>query len=184
MASLGFVVRLTYLTLYIGIFVFALMEVWGRVHGLRTTTLRYFNVFGPRQADDNPYTGVIALFARALLEGRRVKIHGDGDQSRDFTYVGDAVQANLLALDGELEPGEVLNVGTGERVTILEVYRHLAELAGGGEEPEFGPSRAGDVRHSLASVKRIRSRLGYEPRVGWREGLALTLDWYRERRVR
>jgi nucleoside-diphosphate-sugar epimerase len=159
----------------------ALLAVWGRAFGLHTVSLRYFNVFGPRQADDSPYTGVIALFARALLDENPVAIHGDGEQTRDFTYVSDAVQANLLAMDADLPPGEVINVGAGERVSINELYRELATLAGREFAPEYLPPRAGDVRHSLAALDKARSLLGYEPRVPWREGIRMTLDWYRGR---
>ena len=159
----------------------ALLEVWGRTHGMHTAALRYFNIFGPRQADDSPYTGVIAIFARALLEGRRVTIHGDGEQSRDFTYVADVVRANLLAMESTLEPGEVLNVGAGTRVTLNELYAEMARLCGVDEPPIHGPERSGDVRHSLASLDRIRSVLGYEPSVSWKEGIAKTVEWYRGR---
>jgi nucleoside-diphosphate-sugar epimerase len=161
-----------------------LLGVWGRQYGLRTVSLRYFNVFGPRQADDSPYTGVIAIFARELLAGRRATIHGDGGQSRDFTHIANAVRANLLALEADVPPGSVFNVGTGERVTILELYRQMARLLGRGEEPLFAPARAGDVRHSLACLRRARAQLRYEPVVPWRDGLAETVDWYRERRGR
>jgi nucleoside-diphosphate-sugar epimerase len=160
-----------------------MLAVWGRVHGMRTVSLRYFNVFGPRQLDDSPYTGVIAIFARALLEGRPVQIHGDGEQTRDFTYVANAVEANLLAMEAELEPGAVFNVGTGERLTILGLYREMARILGVERAPEFAPARAGDVRHSLASLERIRGGLGYEPRVDLRAGLTSTLEWYRTRLV-
>ncbi|MEM7305705.1 MAG: SDR family oxidoreductase [Planctomycetota bacterium] len=160
-----------------------LLGVWGRQYGLKTVALRYFNIFGPRQADDSPYTGVIALFASALLEGRPVTIFGDGQQSRDFTFVDNAVQANLLAMDADLdEPGAVINVGTGERVSVLDLYRRMAELLGSDAEPELAPPRAGDVRHSLASLDRARALLGYEPVVGWKDGLETTVDWYRKRR--
>ena len=158
-----------------------LLRVWGRAYGLRTVALRYFNVFGPRQRDDNPYTGVIALFARALIEGRPATIHGDGEQTRDFTYVENVVHANLLALEKDLEPGAVINVGGGDRISILALYRALADLAGSRVEPVHAPLRPGDVRDSLASLERARTWLGYEPRIGWREGLAATLDWYKSR---
>ncbi|MBL8861027.1 MAG: SDR family oxidoreductase [Planctomycetes bacterium] len=158
-----------------------LLRVYGALHGLRGVSLRYFNVFGPRQVDDSPYTGVIAIFARALLEGRRATIFGDGAQTRDLTYVDNVVAANLAAMQRDLEPGVVINVGGGERVSILELYRTLAELAGSRLEPQFAPARAGDVRDSLASIEQARALLGYVPRVGWREGLARTLAWYRER---
>jgi UDP-glucose 4-epimerase len=113
----------------------ALLSVWGRAYGLATVALRYFNVYGPGQADDSPYSGVIALFAHAVLARRAPTIFGDGEQSRDFVFVGDVVQANLLAMDRALETGVVLNVGTGRRVTINELYRKLAGLAGFQDEP-------------------------------------------------
>ncbi len=159
----------------------ALLAVWGRAYGLRTVSLRYFNIYGPRQADDSPYSGVIALFARALLDRRAPKIFGDGEQTRDFTYVSDAVQANLLAVGEDMEPGTVLNVGTGQRVTINELFSELARLSGFRGEPQREPARGGDVRHSQASIERARARLGYEPRVGLAEGLRRTLEWYRTR---
>jgi UDP-glucose 4-epimerase len=165
-----------------------LLAVWGRTHGLHTVCLRYFNVFGPRQADDSPYTGVIAIFARALLEGRRVTIYGDGGQTRDFSYVDNVVNANLAAMDARdtssFAPGEVINIGNGERISLLELYREMARLLGSTLEPQFASDRPGDVRHSLASIKKARQLLGYEPAVGWREGLARTVEWYRERHTR
>jgi nucleoside-diphosphate-sugar epimerase len=158
-----------------------LMAVWGRCYGMRTVCLRYFNVFGPRQVDDSPYTGVIALFARALLEGRAPTIFGDGEQSRDLTYVDNVVEANLAAMEADVPPGTVVNVGGGERITINELYRAMAEGLGSSLEAVHGPGRPGDVRHSLASVERARELLGWSPRVGWREGLERTLAWYRAR---
>lgn len=158
-----------------------LLRVWGLAHGLGTVSLRYFNVFGPGQRDDSPYTGVIALFARALLEGRAPTIYGDGEQTRDFTFVENVVEANLRCLEVDLEPGTVLNVGGGERISLNQLHDALAELAGCDLAPRYGPARAGDVRHSLASLERIRAVLGWTPRVGWREGLARTLEWYRGR---
>ena len=159
-----------------------LLRVWGLAHGLGTVSLRYFNVFGPRQRDDSPYTGVIAIFARALLEGRSPTIHGDGEQTRDFTYVDNVVQANLACLGAELEPGAVLNVGGGERISLNQLFAAMAETLGSDVRPAHGPARAGDVRHSLASLERTRAALAWEPRVSWREGLEHTLAWYREQR--
>jgi len=156
-----------------------LLRVWATCYGMHTVALRYFNVFGPRQADDSPYTGVIAIFARALLEGRAPTIYGDGGQTRDFTYIDNVVAANLAAMDRDVESGSVFNVGAGERISLLELFRAMAELLGVQVEPKFGPDRAGDVRHSLASLDRARRALGYTPRVPWREGLERTLAWYR-----
>jgi UDP-glucose 4-epimerase len=158
-----------------------LLEVYGRLHGLSTVSLRYFNVFGPRQVDDSPYTGVIAIFARALLEGRVPTIFGDGEQTRDMTYIDNVVQANLAALRREVPPGSVINIGCGERVRLVDLHAEIARHAGLDRPPQFGPERSGDVKHSLAAIDKARRLLGYEPRVGWREGLRLTVEWYRQR---
>ena len=159
-----------------------LLTVYGALHGLRTVTLRYFNIFGPRQLDDSPYTGVIAIFARRLLDRLPITVHGDGEQTRDFTYVANAVRANLLAMDsalfGSIRPGRVYNVGAGERTSVNELHRALAELAGIDAAPHHGEARAGDVRHSFASLERIRAELGYTPEVSFSEGLAKTFAWY------
>jgi len=158
-----------------------LLTVYGQLHGMRTVTLRYFNVFGPRQVDDSPYTGVIAIFARALLEGRAPIIFGDGEQTRDFTFIDNVVQANLLAIDSDVTPGSIFNVGGGERISLNALFGRLAELAGSDLKPTYEPSRAGDVRHSLACLERIRADLGYDPAVSWEAGFAPTFEWYRER---
>ncbi len=158
-----------------------LLRVWGRSYGIRTVSLRYFNVFGPRQRDDSPYTGVIALFARALMEGRTATIQGDGEQTRDFNFVENVVRANLLAVESSIEPGTVINVGGGERISILALHRAMAKIAGSRAEAAHATARAGDVRHSLASLDRARSLLGYEVVVPFEDGLARTMAWYRER---
>jgi nucleoside-diphosphate-sugar epimerase len=161
----------------------ALLAAWSRAYGLATVALRYFNVYGPRQADDSPYSGVIAIFARRLLAREPVTIHGDGNQTRDFVFVEDVVHANLLAMErARAGTAAVYNVGTGESVSVRELARELAYLAGATAEPRFAPARAGDVRHSRASIERIHSELGFEPRVPRSDGLARTLAWYRERR--
>ena len=160
-----------------------LLRVYGELHGMRTVSLRYFNVFGPGQADDSPYTGVIALFARALLDGRRPRIYGDGEQTRDFTYVEDVVQANLRAIERDLPPGIVVNVGSGERTSINALHRAMSEALGTTIEPIHAPERSGDVRDSLASLERARALLGYRPTVAWRDGIERTVAWYRERRA-
>ena len=157
-----------------------LMEVYSRCFGMRTTCLRYFNVFGPRQADDSPYTGVIAIFARAILEGRAPVIYGDGEQTRDFTFVEDVVRANLAAMGCDLEGhGTIVNVGAGRRVTLNELFRAMNEILRSELEPRYAPARAGDVRHSQASIERAAHLLGWRPRVEWRDGLERTLTWYR-----
>jgi nucleoside-diphosphate-sugar epimerase len=159
-----------------------LLRVYATSYGMRTVSLRYFNVFGPRQADDSPYTGVIAIFVRALLRGEQPVIHGDGLQSRDFTYVSNVVDANLAAMAREIdEPGALVNVGSGTRITLRELFDALSAELGVRVEARHAPARAGDVRDSLASLEKARALLDYMPRVGWREGLKRTVAWYRER---
>ncbi|MCB9914612.1 MAG: SDR family oxidoreductase [Planctomycetes bacterium] len=159
-----------------------LLKVWARCYGLETVCLRYFNVFGPRQVDDSPYTGVIAIFVRALLDGRAPTIFGDGEQTRDLTYVDNVVEVNLRAMDARgLDPGVVINVGGGQRITVNQLYREIAAGLGSDLEPVYAPPRAGDVRHSLASIERARELLGWTPAVDWRTGLGHTLAWYRRR---
>jgi UDP-glucose 4-epimerase len=148
--------------------------------GLETVRLRFFNIFGPRQRADSPYSGVIALFVHALLAGRTPRVHGDGLQSRDFTYVADVVQALTRAADTPGVAGRVYNVGTGRGTSILELVAVLNRLLGTDRQPEHGPPRAGDIRHSRADISRARRDLGYEPAVSLEEGLGHTLRWYRE----
>ncbi len=157
------------------------MRVYGATFGMHTVSLRYFNVFGPRQADDSPYSGVIAVFARALLAGRRPTIHGDGEQTRDFTYIDNVVAANLAAMEASIEPGTVINVGAGERISLNDLFHAMTEVLGIPVEPVYEAPRPGDVRDSLASLECARELLGYSPAVDWRNGLAKTLAWYRER---
>jgi UDP-glucose 4-epimerase len=158
-----------------------LLRVYAESFRMRTVSLRYFNIFGPRQADDSPYSGVIAIFARALLEGRQARIYGDGEQTRDFTYVSNVVDANLRAMDRDLEPGAVINVGSGRGVSINALYGRMRTILGVDIAPVHLPARNGDVRDSLASIERARSWLGYEPTTSWEDGLDVTTSWYRER---
>lgn len=158
-----------------------LLAVYGSSFGMRTVGLRYFNVFGPRQVDDSPYTGVIAIFAKALIEGRAPTIFGDGEQTRDFNYVDNVVAANLAAMSSDVEPGTLMNVGCGTTITLNELFRAIAAHLGSDLKPIYADARGGDVRHSSASLERARALLGYEPVVDWQTGLARTLDWYRER---
>jgi UDP-glucose 4-epimerase len=146
-------------------------------YNFETVRLRFFNIFGPRQRSDSPYSGVIAIFAAAMSAGRRPTVHGDGLQSRDFTYVGDAVQALVKAGDTPGVAGRVYNVGTGRGVTILDLVAALNRQLGVNLEPVLGPARAGDVRFSRADIGRARRELGYEPSVPFEEGLARTLRW-------
>ncbi|MGV3661598.1 MAG: SDR family NAD(P)-dependent oxidoreductase [Prosthecobacter sp.] len=152
-----------------------------QLYGFPFVALRYFNIFGPRQAFDSPYSGVIAKFCTHLLNGERPLIHGDGLQSRDFTYVGNAVAANLAAASAPAEKvaGRTFNVACGESITLLQLIADLNELLGTSIKPEFGPGRAGDVRSSLADISAAVEAFGYAPAVDWKVGLAKTLDFYR-----
>ena len=154
------------------------VRVYAQTMGLDGVSLRYFNIFGPRQDPSSPYSGVISRFIRIALEGRPLTIHGDGHQTRDFTYVSNAVHANLLALRAE-HPlgGEVLNVGTGVQTSLLEVVRVLSEILRRPIQPDFAPARFGDIRHSQASLTHIERLLGYHPLVSFEDGLRRTLRY-------
>jgi UDP-glucose 4-epimerase len=154
---------------------------FAHVYGLETVRLRYFNVYGPRQPPDSPYAAVIPLFLSAMLAGRRPRVHGDGQQSRDFTYVDDAVQANLLAAEAAGVSGKVYNVACGRRTSLLEVVAKVNALLGTRIEPEFDPPRPGDVRHSQADVSAARADLGFAPAVDVDEGLRRCLEHFRGR---
>ena len=147
-----------------------------RVYGLETVALRYFNVFGPRQDPMSQYAAVVPRFLAAINEGRPVPIHGDGSQSRDFTYVSNVVEANVLAADAEGAGGTVLNVATGRQATVTELADAIGDALGRPVEKEFLPTRAADVRDSWADISAARTVLGYEPSVGIDEGLRLTAD--------
>jgi UDP-glucose 4-epimerase len=155
-------------------------QAFSATYGLETVRVRFFNIFGPRQRADSPYSGVIALFLGALTAGRTPTVFGDGLQSRDFTFVADAVQALIKAAQTPGVSGRVYNVGTGNSVTVLELIAQLNRLLGTDYRPQHGPARAGDVRHSRADISRARADLGYEPAVSLEEGLRQTLRWYRE----
>ena len=153
------------------------VRVYARTMGLDGVSLRYFNVFGPRQDPSSPYSGVISLFARAMRQGRRPTLYGDGTQTRDFTYVANVIDANLRAIDfpGKLN-GEAINVGTGRRVSLLELVAAINAAIGTNLAPEFAPDRPGDVRDSQAAIDRAKALLGYELTVGFEDGLRLTLE--------
>jgi len=155
------------------------VRIFASLYGLETLTLRYFNVFGPRQAASSPYSGVISLFAKALFTGKTPVIFGDGKQSRDFTYVENVVEANRLALRTRGLRGQVVNVAMGERVTLNHLLSGMATIVGKRVHPEYRPTRAGDVRHSLADIRLARKLLGYRPVVDFETGLRRTVDWYR-----
>jgi nucleoside-diphosphate-sugar epimerase len=159
-------------------------RVFTRVYGLETASVRYFNVFGHRQDPTSPYSGVLSVFISALLAGRAPTIFGDGEQSRDFTYVDNAVAATLLACTAPAASGKVLNVAVGDRVTLNQVFAVLREITGVSVEPIYGPPRKGDILHSLADIRAAREVLGYEPQVLLEEGLQRTVAWYKENRER
>jgi nucleoside-diphosphate-sugar epimerase len=146
------------------------------VYGLETVSLRYFNVFGPRQDPLSAYAAVIPRFITAMLEGRSPQVHGDGEQSRDFTYVDNAVAANLLAADRDGVAGQTFNVACGQTITLNALLKELQEIVGVEVDAAYGEPRPGDVRHSLADISRAREALGYEPAIGLREGLARTIE--------
>lgn len=157
------------------------MQSFSRVYGLETTVLRYFNVFGPFQDPNSPYSGVLAVFCRRMLAGEQPTIYGDGNQSRDFTYIDNVVHANLLAAAAPAEKvaGQMMNVATGTRITLNETFQILSDLTGYRGSPAYAPPRAGDIRDSMADIQRARELLGYEPIVDFREGLRRTVEWYR-----
>lgn len=156
---------------------------FAKVYGLHTVCLRYFNVFGPRQVFDSPYTGVIAIFTNALLDGKAPRIYGDGEQSRDFNFIANTVQANLRACAADVPPGAVYNIACGDRITVNELVGMLNELTGSTIAAEHVDERAGDIRHSLADIASAVDELGYAPAVSVREGLKRTVEWYRGLRV-
>jgi len=153
-----------------------------RCYGLETVSLRYFNIFGPRQDPSSPYSGVLAKFISAMLRGEQPTIFGDGEQSRDFTYIDNAVAANLLACQAPAAQaaGQVFNVATERRVSLNETFKLLQGLTGYSGPPAYGPEREGDIKHSLADISKAESGLGYKPTVDFEEGLRRTVDWYRE----
>lgn len=151
-----------------------------RAYGLEGICLRYFNIFGPRQAADSPYSGVIAQFTYRMMAGETPTIFGDGLTSRDFNYVDNAVSANLLACKAPstVATGRVFNVGTGKAHTLNEVYATIAEHLGFSAAAKYGPERVGDIKHSLANIERAQKELGYQPKVHFHDGLKKTVDWY------
>ena len=148
------------------------------VFGLETVALRYFNVFGPRQDPLSQYAAVIPNFITALIEGRPPVVYGDGEQSRDFTYVGNVVEGNLLAMAAEGAAGKTFNMAAGDRTTLNQLLEHLRQLIGSDVEPRYEAARLGDVKHSQADVSAAERELGFRPRVSVEEGLRLTLGWY------
>jgi nucleoside-diphosphate-sugar epimerase len=155
------------------------LQTFGRCYGLENVSLRYFNVFGPRQDPASPYSGVLAKFCTAFLEETQPVIFGDGEQTRDFTYVENAVQANLLAFEAPQVSGKVFNVGFGGRVSLNQVVEVLSKISGTRLEVKHDPPRDGDIRDSQADITQARELLGYDPQVNFEEGIRRTFDWYR-----
>jgi nucleoside-diphosphate-sugar epimerase len=157
------------------------MRTFTRVYGIETVVLRYFNVFGPYQDPTSHYSGVLAIFCRKMLAGEQPTIYGDGEQSRDFTYIDNVVQANLLAAAAPAErvSGQMMNTATGTRVTLNQTFAILKELTGFKGDAAYAPGRAGDIRDSLADIGLATELLGYKPAVDFREGLRRTVEWYR-----
>lgn len=158
------------------------MQSYWRVYRLETVCLRYFNIFGPRQDPNSQYSGVIPRFAAAMLAGRTPTIFGDGGHARDFTYIANAVESNLLAAGAPAErcAGRVFNIACGEAHTLNDLYAALAKALGFPHPPQYAAERTGDVRRSLADITAAREALGYQPRVSFEEGIAQTAAWYRE----
>jgi nucleoside-diphosphate-sugar epimerase len=156
------------------------LRLFTRLYGLETVSIRYFNVFGPRQDPGSPYSGVISLFVKWLMAGERPTIHGDGGQTRDFTYVANVVDGVLRACEAPSASGEAINVATEGRVSLNELLGVLQRIIGTNLEPIYGPPREGDVRDSQASIEKARRLLGYEPRVSFEDGLRHTVEWFRQ----
>ena len=153
-------------------------QVFGRSYGLEFVSLRYFNVFGPRQDPGSPYSGVLSRFHAALLSETQPIVFGDGEQSRDFVYVGNVVEANLLACEAKGAAGFVINIGTGVRHTLNQTLASLEKITGRPAKAKYAPPREGDIRDSQADITRARSVLGYNPRIGFEEGLKQTWEWF------
>jgi nucleoside-diphosphate-sugar epimerase len=154
-------------------------QMFTRLYGLETVTIRYFNVFGPRQDPSSPYSGVISLFISALCEGRQPTIYGDGGHTRDFTYVANVVDGVLRACEAKGASGEVINVATGGRISLNQLFHTIRDLVGARVDPIYADPRPGDVRDSQADIGKARRLLGYEPTVSFDEGLKKTVQWYR-----
>ncbi len=155
------------------------LQMFTRLYGLDTVSIRYFNVFGPRQDPTSPYSGVISVFATALIENRSPAIYGDGEQTRDFTYVANVVDGVLRACDAPGASGEIINVATGGRISLNQLFRTMRNLVGATVEPTYMENRSGDVKDSQADIAKAQRLLGYQPGVSFEEGLKRTVDWYR-----
>ena len=155
------------------------MQMFTSLYGLETVTIRYFNVFGPRQDPSSPYSGVVSVFARALLENTPPTIYGDGEQTRDFTYIANVVDGVLRAVKAPGASGAVVNVATGSRISLNRLFEVMRDLTDSQLKVNYGPPRNGDVKDSLADITKARTLLGYEPTVSFEDGLRQTVEWYR-----
>jgi UDP-glucose 4-epimerase len=155
------------------------LQMFTKLYGLETVSIRYFNVFGPRQDPSSPYSGVISVFATALLENRSPKIYGNGEQTRDFTYVANVVDGVLRACEAPKASGEVINVATGGRISLNQLFYAMRDVVGGNLEPTYEEPRQGDVRDSQADIRKAKALLGYVPTVSFEDGLERTIAWYR-----
>ena len=155
------------------------LQMFTRLYGLETVSIRYFNVFGPRQDPSSPYSGVISVFASALIENRSPKIYGDGEQTRDFTYVANVVDGVLRACEAQGASGEVINVATGGRISLNQLFATVKALVNATVEPFYTDLRSGDVKDSQADITKAQRILGYQPTVTFEEGLRRTVEWYR-----
>jgi nucleoside-diphosphate-sugar epimerase len=155
------------------------LQMFTQLYGLETVSIRYFNVFGPRQDPTSAYSGVISLFATALIENRSPRIYGNGEQTRDFTYVANVVDGVLRACEAEGASGQIINVATAGRISLNQLFRTMRDLLGANVEPTYEEPRAGDVRDSQADISKAQRILGYVPKVSFEEGLRQTLAWYR-----
>ena len=159
-------------------------QTFGRCYGLENVSLRYFNIFGPRQDPDSPYSGVLSRFSTAFLDSTPPVVFGDGEQTRDFTYVDNAVQANILACEAPSASGRTFNIGTGHAVSLNQVLQMLQKASGKTLETKYEPPREGDIRDSLADIRLAKEFLGYEPTVLFEEGLERTFSWYQSQHAK
>ena len=156
-------------------------QIFTRLYGIETVTTRFFNVFGPRQQPGSPYSGVISLFIEALAKGQAPTVHGDGKQTRDFTFVGDVVTGVLASCEAAKASGEVINVAAGGRISLLDLIKTLQTILGTNLKPVFGPTREGDVRDSQADIQKARKLLDFSPVVAFEDGLRQTVEWFKAR---
>jgi len=152
-----------------------------RCYGLETVALRYFNVFGPRQDPSSPYSGVLAKFITSMLRHEQPTIYGDGEQSRDFTYIDNVVEANLLACQAPATQvaGQIFNIATGRAISLNETFKVLQDMTSYSGKPKYESERSADIKHSLADISKAETHLGYKPKVNFEDGLRRTVDWYR-----